>query len=140
MKRGDSIITTHNNDLQRAQEPRRRRLVLIDTCEPFCEKMKLAADQKNFDLTCFSSISDMGSVGSFTGFDVAIIEDLCGDISGIEIGQYLESFIPGMPMIIISSGSDPTKLERASWPFSIRSFVHKDQGVEVILDAANNTF
>ena len=106
----------------------------------FGEKMKLAVDQKNFDLTCFSSISDMGSVGSFTGFDVAIIEDLCGDISGIEIGQYLESFISGMPMIMISSGSDPTKLVRASWPFSIRSFVHKDQGVEVILDAANNTF
>ncbi len=111
------------------------RLVLIDDDISFCKMLSSFALSRGIHLDCFSSLQEMGFIGLMSRYDAAIVDFDLGSMNGIEIAEYLPAFFSEMPMILIS-GRDRRCKSGGHWPISIKSFIHKDQGPDAILDAA----
>lgn len=112
------------------------KIVLIDCNDAFRALMLSFADSRGLDLVCYRSVLAMGSVASFSSFDVAIVENDHGTLSGIEVGEYLTALLQDMPMVLISCGIRPSRSVENTWPKAIRSFVHKNDGPDAIFDSA----
>ena len=112
------------------------KLVLIDCSDVDRSLMKSFANSRGLDLVCYTSVSEMGSISRFADFDVAIVENDKGTLSGTEVGEYLSAPLSDMPLIIISNGFRPSLAARGAWPKSIQDFVHKNDGPDAILDSA----
>lgn len=98
--------------------------------------MKSYAESRGLELACLLSVTEMGSISCFSDYDVAIVENDKGILSGNEIGEYLTKLLNEMPLILISCGLQPTQKTRNSWPKAIRGFVHKHDGPDAILNSA----
>ena len=97
------------------------------------------ANSRGLDLACYKSVLEMGSISCFGGFDVAIVENDKGTLSGSEVGEYLTTLLNEMPLILVSCGLRPTEKIKNSWPKAIKAFVHKNDGPDAIFDSALQT-
>ena len=112
------------------------KIVLIDCNDVFRSLMLSFAESRGLNLVCYSSVLEMGSVSTFADFDIAIVENDTGTLSGIEVGEYLTALLRDMPLILISCGMRPTPITEDNWPSSIKAFVHKTEGPDAIFDSA----
>lgn len=114
---------------------RGRKLVLIDDDQAFCTIMQSFALSRGLALDCFTNLDEMGSIGRLSDYAAAIVDYDLGSMNGIEIAEYLPIFFGDMPMVLVS-GQRRAAESHKPWPPSIRTFVHKDEGPDTILDRA----
>lgn len=117
-------------------QPESRRMVLIDDDPAFCQIVASFAASRGLDLDYYSTLHEMGSLGKLSDYAIAIVDFDLGSMNGLEIAEYLPIFFGDMPMVLISGKH--RQAEATPWPKSIRTFIHKDQGPDAILDAAAN--
>ena len=111
------------------------RFVLIDDDEVFCDIMANYAKLRDIPLDFYLSLSEMGSIGRLSQYQVAIVDFDLGQMNGVEIAEYLPVFFGKMPLILISA-TEKERLSSENWPESIKAYVHKGKGPTAILDAA----
>ena len=116
---------------------RRKDFVLIDDDESFCHTLTYAARRRGLDLVFYNSLMEMGSIGAFTKYRVAIVDFQLEQMNGVEVAEYFPIFFHDMPVVLISSndrseGANPEH----KWPKSIKQFVNKANGPDAIIDAA----
>ncbi len=95
----------------------------------------LAARREGISLEWFPSLSAMGALGRLRLYDAAIVDYELGELSGVEVGEYLDAFLKGKPMLLISGDKREPAVGK-EWPSAIRRFVHKGAGYQAILAEA----
>ena len=110
-------------------------MVLIDSDQSFSDMMRCGANKYGYDLTCYSSVSNMGTIGKFRDYDVAIVDNDDGFLSGLEIGKLVISLIVNMPMVLVSRKFSAKALPRKEWPSSIKGLIQKELGALAIFKA-----
>ncbi len=111
------------------------KFVLIDDDPLFGNIMVRVAKSRGADIDYFPSLLDMGSVGCLGQYDAAIVDYDLGNMTGVEIAEYLKVFFGDIPMVLVSSRHRDI-MKPKSWPDSVRCFVHKSAGYEAILSEA----
>jgi DNA-binding NtrC family response regulator len=114
---------------------KKHRVILIDDDRSFGLIMKQCALQHGVELDYFESLEDLGFVGLVSKYDVAILDYDLGNMTGVEIGEYLLAMFDRMPMLLISGTM------RTASPEQIKSglahpFMHKNEGYDLILSKA----
>lgn len=112
-------------------------LVLIDDDQVFCQLMKQHALKRGIEMDCFLNLAEMGSIGQFLNYRVAIVDYRLEQMTGIEVAEYFPVFFNQIPVILISQS--PIELcgnAREKLPPSVKSFAQKSEGPEAILDKA----
>jgi len=120
-------------ELEKSTSPR---CILIDDDPIYNSIMLRCAEQEKIDLEVFSSLIDMGFVGLLGRYDVAIVDYDLGQMTGLEIAQYLTALFGDIPMILVSA-KERTK-KQTIWPKSIKAFVHKSRGYSSVLKKAKS--
>jgi CheY-like chemotaxis protein len=132
-------VTPMNSSLKRETEvalsfPHHPRMVLFDD-DPFFVRMMEQYARKHFlDLTGVWRMDDIPTVAR-QDFDLAIIDFDLGDLSGLEVAEFLEEVFDTLPSILISH-TQRRPDRKHPWPQSVRTFVLKDNGPAVILGTA----
>ena len=111
------------------------KVLVIDDDPLFRALVTKVAAKRNLAVTTCASVRELGSMAVADLFDVVIVDyfldDLKQSLRGTDVAHVLES----TPIVLISNNeyaftnSDP-------WPTSIRKFVNKKAGVNVILNTA----
>ncbi|WP_176736883.1 response regulator [Oligoflexus tunisiensis] len=128
-----------NSNLKRETEvalsfPPAPRIVLFDDDPFFVRMMEQYARRNYLSLTGVWRMDDIPRIAR-QDFDLAIIDYDLGDLSGIEVAEFLEEVFDTMPFIMISHSQRwPDKNQ--PWPRSVRNFVLKENGPAMILDTA----
>lgn len=107
------------------------KLVLIDDDPLFGNIMARYAKSRGVEIDYFSSLLEMGSVGRLGEYDGAIVDYDLGDLTGIDIAEYLSVFFGDIPMVLVSSQQRDQSVPK-TWPDSVRKFVHKNAGYDAI--------
>lgn len=111
---------------------KKKKIVLIDDDEIYTKIFHSFVSTREIDCDCYTALGDMGSIGRFRDYDAAVIDFDLGSMTGIEIAEYIPIFFGRMPVIIIS-GKNRRPENGVFWPSSVRKFIHKDQGFDVIV-------
>lgn len=111
------------------------KLVLIDDDPLFGNIMVRVAKKRELDIDYFSSLIETDSFGSLGQYDAAIVDYDLGNMTGIDIAEYLQLFFGDIPMILVS-GEQRDKSVPKSWPGTVRCFIHKNEGYDAILSEA----
>ncbi len=110
------------------------KIVLIDDDETYNAIMKRAAVMLGLQLEAYTSLVDLGSVGMLGRYDVAIVDYQLGQITGVEIAQYLSELFRGVPMVLVSQSRAVGQMR--DLPDSIAAFIHKSEGYGNVLEQA----
>ncbi|HYX33411.1 MAG TPA: response regulator [Oligoflexus sp.] len=113
----------------------KRRVILIDDDRSFGLIMKQCALQHGIELDYFESLADLGFVALVGRYDVAILDYDLGNMTGVEIGEYLSVLFDRMPMLLIS-GTMRTPGPEEIKAGLVRPFMHKNKGYDLILSTA----
>lgn len=111
------------------------RVIVIDDDPIFLTLMMKAAKKSGFYVEIFSSLEDLGHLGSLSEFDLAIVDYQLEQMTGLEIAEYLDVFFKDIPMILVSAREKET-VEMTHWPRSIKRFVSKHDGFAEVISAA----
>lgn len=111
------------------------RVLLIDDDPVFRNLMAEIARVRDVHLDAYESLMDLGSVGLIGDYTVAIVDYCLEDMTGIEIGQYLQAFFAKTPMVLVST-LDRSAILESNWPAPIAKFINKSAGCEAILLSA----
>lgn len=107
-------------------------IILIDDDATFRNLMKAYADAEGIPMSCFTSLSELGSFARIGEYDVAIVDYFLNGMKGHEIAEYFSVFFPTRPVVVVSGdGSLSQKLEE--WPDSVKAFLPKSLGAAAIL-------
>lgn len=117
-----------------ASETRNPRMVLIDDDPSYTTILKRMAESEGLQLDAFHSLSELGFVSMLKNYDVAIIDYELEEMNGVEIAEYMNNLLVGMPMVLISA-TDRTE-EMNHCPGCVRVFVNKSDGFEKVISAA----
>ncbi|WP_141735096.1 response regulator [Oligoflexus tunisiensis] len=115
------------------------RIILIDDDRSFGLIMKQCAIQRGVSLDYFESLADLGFVALVGSYDVAILDYDLGNMTGVEIGEYLAALFDRMPMLLISGTMrtpSPDEIRKGL----VRPFLHKNSGYDRILTTALELF
>jgi DNA-binding NtrC family response regulator len=114
---------------------KKHRVILIDDDRSFGLIMKQCAMQHGIELDYFESLEELGFVGLVSKYDVAILDYDLGNMTGVEIGEYLSALFDHMPMLLISGTTRNPSSETIKAGHA-RTFMHKNQGYDLILSTA----
>lgn len=107
------------------------KLVLIDDDPLFGNIMVRCARAHGADIDYFSSLMEMGSIGRLSEYDAAIVDYDLGNMTGIEIAEYMQVFFGDTPMVLVSS-LDRRRDVPVTWPRNVRKFLLKQAGYDAI--------
>lgn len=111
------------------------RLLLIDDDEDFGRLMQAIAITQGVKLDYFPSLLALGRIGRIAEYDVAILDYYLGEMSGLEVAEYVERFFGGKPVIIVS-GTWYSDIGWKNCPQCVRQFIPKVRGANPILTCA----
>ena len=111
------------------------RVLLIDDDPVFRNLMAEVARARGVSLDPYESLLDLGSVGLIGDYTVAIVDYRLEQMTGIEIGEYLQAFFNKTPMVLVST-MDRSAILESKWPTPIAKFINKSAGCEAILLSA----
>lgn len=116
------------------QEPEEKMdIVLIDDDPIFCSLMADHARRMNVNLHFFHDLLEVQNSGNLQKYQVAILDYQLEQMNGLEVANWIPSFFNDMPIILVSYEDRNEENTNATWPGSVRCFVHKKEGVKSIL-------
>ncbi|MCX6130894.1 MAG: response regulator [Proteobacteria bacterium] len=113
---------------------RRPRVILIDDDPIFLAIMKRSAQLEGIELDGFLGLDDLGYIGLFAHYDVAILDFDLGIVNAIEVSQSISSLVKELPILIVSA-RDRSK-DCMNCPKSVKSILRKSMGYQYILRVA----
>jgi DNA-binding response OmpR family regulator len=116
-----------------------RKILVIDDDPAFGKIMKALAEARGIQCDWAPSLESLGRVGSFAGYDLAILDYFLEKLTGAEIAEYVDAFFANIPVVIVSSRPD-IHAQRRQWPKCVRMCVDKATGARSILDLALQAF
>lgn len=124
----------NNTNSSKSKNPK---LVLIDDDPIFLNLMEFAAEKAGFDVEAYSSLGELGHLGSIKKFDLAIVDYQLEQMTGVEIAEYFSAFFADIPLILVSATPEDS-FDMTHWPKSITRFVSKHEGFKEVLNAARS--
>lgn len=112
------------------------KLILVDPDLEFARSLISVAADQSIKVDHYKNMSEIGYLGRFADYDVAILNETLEKMTGLEIAEYFEKLLGNMPMILLQS--NPQQYERSTFPKSVVSFIDKLAGPEQVLLAAKN--
>lgn len=112
------------------------RILLIDDDPVFIAVMKRWAMMEKVQLESYISLDEMGFIGLFSNYDVAILDYDLGYTTGIEIARCTDALLHHMPIVIVSAKE--RSLECADAPTCVKAVLQKSKGYSHILNVATN--
>ncbi len=112
------------------------RILLIDDDPVFIAVMKRWATMEKVQLASYISLDEMGFIGLFSNYDVAILDYDLGYTTGIEIARCTDALLHQMPIVIVSAKDRST--ECADAPPCVKAVLQKSKGYSHILNVATN--
>jgi CheY-like chemotaxis protein len=107
------------------------RIVLFDDDPIFARAMERTARRRSVPLVSICNPTDAAKIAGMP-IDVAIVDFDLGDMTGVELADWVTDFVGSIPILLISyTLREPTAEE--PWPRSIKRFALKADGVESIL-------
>jgi DNA-binding NtrC family response regulator len=118
---------------------RTKKILLIDDDPTFCFFMQTVAKKHGIKLDTYHQLVD-ATYGKtrIQDFDALILDYDLGDMTGVEVAEYVDYFMGGVPVLLISSNHRRAR-PLDPWPSSVIGFVHKNEGYENIFDAVLQT-
>jgi CheY-like chemotaxis protein len=110
------------------------RICLLDDDPTYGRVMAKIAQRMELDLIVCESVDDLPAL-SDNSFDVAIVDYDLGSVTGVEVTEYLEHFLNGIPILMIS-GTIRNLGNESYWPKSVRKFLSKELGPDKIISEA----
>lgn len=112
------------------------KILLIDDDPVFIAVMKRWALMEKVQLESYVSLDEMGFIGLFSNYDVAILDYDLGYTTGIEIARCTDALLHHMPIVIVSA-KDRSQ-ECADAPTCVKAVLQKSKGYSHILNVATN--
>ena len=112
----------------------RKLFLLIDDDPTYLAIMKRAAELEEIDLHCCQSLVELGSVGALAKYQVVLLDYNLGEMTGVEIAEYLGKLIDEVPTVLVSASDCYDQSH--NWPKAIKRFVKKSEGYSTALKAA----
>jgi len=115
----------------------RKRVLLIDDDPVFCQLFVSCVDSAVVGIEAYESIGDLASFSKIGTYDLVVIDNHLPIMGGLEIAEYIDTFFPDLPVILISADDMTKSLQAQSTaaPQCIRDFVKKEAGVGAILNS-----
>ena len=110
------------------------RILLIDDDPVFVAIIKRWAMMEKVQLECYVSLDEMGFIGLFSNYDVAILDYDLGYTTGIEIAKCTDALLHDMPIVIVSIKD--RNAECANAPSCVKAVLQKSKGYSHILNVA----
>ncbi|SMF50234.1 hypothetical protein [Pseudobacteriovorax antillogorgiicola] len=110
------------------------KLILVDPDAKFAESVVAEAARHDIHVDHYKNMMEIGYLGRFKDYDVAILNETLEKMTGLEIAEYFDKLLGNMPMVLLHG--NPSSILRDQWPRSVVSFVAKGDGVSKVLDAA----
>jgi ActR/RegA family two-component response regulator len=114
------------------------KFVMIDHDLEFGEQLLQAAGERGFYVDCYKSMLEVGYVGRFKQYDVAIVNYELGDVTGLEVAEYCEKLLGNLPLILVCDEEAVRLQIEASRPQSVFRCLSKSSGISAILGAAED--
>jgi len=111
------------------------RVVLIDDDPIFLNLMEFAAEKAGFTVESYTSLAELGHLGTIKKFDLAIVDYQLEQMTGVEIAEYFSVFFSNIPLILVSANKEEI-FDKSHWPKSITRFVSKQEGFLEVINAA----
>lgn len=111
------------------------KILLLDEDQNFARKLNARLHSRGIDLHWRRSLFELGTIGRLGGYDLLLVEPLKGPVNGLEIAQYVDSFFPGLPVVLVRNGDLPVGLRH--WPKSVVGAVCKVQGIDDVVAEIN---
>jgi DNA-binding NtrC family response regulator len=111
---------------------KRARILLIDDDPIFGRIMTVRAELDGIDLTYIPSVRDVYHLSKWE-FDIAIVDYDLGIVNGIQLGNYFEDFVHPISILLTSA---QIGVETKKWPVSIKGYIDKKAGAQLILKTA----
>ena len=108
-------------------------IVLIDDDPIFCSLMAEHARRMSVNLHFFHDLLEVQNSGNMQKYQVAILDYQLEQMNGLEVANWIPSFFNDMPIILVSYEDRNEENTNATWPGSVRCFVHKREGVKSII-------
>ena len=110
------------------------KILLIDDDPVFVAIMQRWATIEGVHLEAYASLDEMGFIGLFANYDVAIIDFDLGYITGLEIARCTDKILQQMPIVIISAKDRSGECSDA--PTCVKAILNKSSGYNHILSVA----
>jgi DNA-binding NtrC family response regulator len=114
------------------------RIVLFDDDPLFGKAMERAARLSQVSLASIADAKDVEKIANMQ-FDVAIVDFDLGDITGVEVAEFLCDVATRLPMLMISH-TDRCSTVDLPWPRAVKGFVNKHYGPDTILEEALDVY
>lgn len=106
------------------------KIAILDDDQMFLKIIQKTTKPLNVDFDLFDDPKMFLRSNDSTNYDAAVIDlHLSNGHNGLDVALSLYN----IPIIIISS-TVQSQLSQKKWPFTVRGFVHKDQGIVEILN------
>ncbi|MFW7380790.1 MAG: hypothetical protein ACOH5I_18390 [Oligoflexus sp.] len=114
------------------------KFIVIDHDLQFGERLLHVASERGYYVDCYKSMLEIGYLGRFKQYDVAIVNYELGDMTGLEVAEYCEKLLGNLPLILICDDElTRQKIAHARSPAVFRSLT-KQNGVYAIMNAAED--
>ena len=111
------------------------RLLVIDDDPVFGKLICKHGEQRGLNIDHFESLDQMGFFVKMKDYDIILIDFKLERLNGMEVAAYIPSFFSNKKVYLISSSSLEDTLQKPL-PSHISAFIHKDKGVDEILNRA----
>lgn len=117
---------------------RPRKFIVIDHDLQFGERLLHVASERGYYVDCYKSMLEIGYLGRFKQYDVAIVNYELGDMTGLEVAEYCEKLLGNLPLILICDDeATRQKIAHSQCPAVFRCLT-KQSGIYAILNAAED--
>jgi two-component SAPR family response regulator len=109
-------------------------LLIIDDDPVFCRIVSKLCKLDGIAASFRTNLKDLDSI-DLAQFSGAIIDINLGLASGVEVADYIQSIVPDMPLLMVSTSRYSAKIRGSDG----LPFIHKSEGPQAIIDAALHT-
>jgi len=101
------------------------KVLLLDEDYRFAKSLNGRLQIQGINLHWHKSLFELGSVGKLGNYDLIIVDPLIEPVNGLEVAEYVDTFFPGLPVILI--GRQDHRFELSHWPKSVVGCSYKTE-------------
>ena len=112
------------------------KVLVIDDDPVFGELICKQGQKRGINIDHFESLDHMGFFVKMKDYDTILIDFQLRRLNGMEVAAYIPSFFKNKKVFLISSSPLKIALKNKELPSHILDFIHKESGIDAILDRA----